>query len=145
MSYLLNKRSDSKDNLSTRNKASKHHSAPYAPNFNPAKPIQLPPDTGSWTLQGPTSNVPLGAPRHTKGSQMSTGLTNPLDKVLMGKTSWPIGLDFWCSLGWWFQQHQSEVVIKPISAISRGNNHWLAISYTLYLTAVLLSPLTPKF
>ena len=131
MSYLLNKRSNSNHNLGTRNKACKHFSAAYAPNFNPGKPIQLLPDIGRWTLEKSTSNVPLGTLSHTEGSQMGTWLSNPLDKALMAESLgfclgfvlvltltvtdwitervsrariWPIAQDFWCFPGRWLQQ-----------------------------------------
>lgn len=77
MSHLLNKRSDSNHNLSARNKASKKFSAVYVPNFNLEKPIQLPVDISSWTLEGSTSNVPLCTLSDTKGSQVDTWLCNP--------------------------------------------------------------------
>lgn len=149
MSYLLNKRSDSNHNLGTKNKSSKQYSAAYASNFKPGKPIQLPPDTGSWTLEGPISNVPLGTLSHAKGAQMGTWLTNPLDKALMGERlgfrlgsvtvltltvtdwitervsrarTWPVAQAFCYSPGWWFQQPQAEVNIKPKSSISRESS-----------------------
>lgn len=149
MSYLLNKRSDSNHNLSTRNKAFKHYSAAYAPNFYPGEPVHLLPDIGSWTLEGPTSNVPLGTPNHSKGSEMGAWLTIPMDKALMGEIlgfclgfvtvltltvtdwiaervsrarTWPIAQDFWCSPGWWFQQPQAELDNKPKFSLSRGSS-----------------------
>lgn len=126
MSYLLNKRSDSKHNLSARNKASMKFSAVYAQNFNFGKPFQLPTVISNWTLEGSNSNVPLCTLSHIKGSQVGKWLPKIWIRHSWGR-HWAFGSSFSLYSKCYWLNHQKSLWSSNLA----GRSRFLLLSWVM--------------